>query len=119
MNFEDYTKKAALTAIYPRKLKPDYHYNYSLPGLMYVILGLGGEVGELLGKVKKILRDNNGLMNEEIQVSLIKELGDVLWYLDRAAYEIGSSLEEVAQFNNLKLSQRKDNGTLRGSGDDR
>jgi len=40
------------------------------------------------------------------------ELGDVLWYLNRCAIEIGSSLEEIAALNIEKLNERKEAGTI-------
>jgi NTP pyrophosphatase (non-canonical NTP hydrolase) len=50
---------------------------------------------------------------------LIKEVGDVLWYLAAAARELGISLGEIAQGNIDKLAARKAAGKLGGSGDNR
>ncbi|MGH8895603.1 MAG: MazG nucleotide pyrophosphohydrolase domain-containing protein, partial [Egibacteraceae bacterium] len=44
------------------------------PRDMYYALGLGGEVGEVLEKIKKWHRD--GVLD---RVQLERELGDVLW----------------------------------------
>jgi NTP pyrophosphatase (non-canonical NTP hydrolase) len=52
-------------------------------------------------------------------MGLIKELGDVLWYVAASAAEIGSSLEEIALANANKLLSRNARGKIGGSGDDR
>jgi len=109
MNFEEYQKLSRRTAIYPDK---DDNF-------VYVTLGLVGEAGEIAEKVKKVFRDNNGVLDEERKQVLKKELGDVLWYLAQLSTELGLSLDDVACFNIKKLSLRKDRGTLHGDGDDR
>ena len=86
--------------------------------LAYVGLGLG-EVGELQGKIKKVLRDDNGLLTGEKRDAMIGELGDVLWYAARLADELNIGLGVVAEMNLAKLQSRKDRGVLTGSGDDR
>jgi len=78
-----------------------------------------GEAGEIAEKVKKILRDSNGVVGEAIKRELAKELGDVLWYLTQLVTELGLSLEEIAADNIKKLSSRQDRSRLRGSGDNR
>lgn len=105
------------TAIYPGR--------GTVAGLIYVALGLG-EVGEIQGKVKKILRDN-GIswdtqtddLPDEILLTLEKELGDALWYVARFARELNRSLSFIGQANLDKLADRADRGVLQGSGDDR
>ncbi len=81
---------------------------------MYCALGLGGEAGEVLEKVKKWHRD--GKLDHE-QVAF--ELGDVLYYLTRLANTLGYTLEQIMLMNVGKLSLRKEKGTLQGSGDNR
>jgi len=109
MNFEKYQKLSRRTAIYPDK---DNNF-------VYVTLGLVGEAGEIAEKIKKIFRDNNGILDEERKQILKKELGDVLWYLAQLSTELGLSLDDVACFNIEKLSSREQRGTLHGDGDDR
>lgn len=82
--------------------------------LTYTALGLCGESGEYAEKVKKELRD--GTYDRE---GAVKELGDVLWYVARAARANGVTLEEVARLNMAKLLDRRDRGVLGGSGDAR
>ncbi len=109
MNFSEYQAQAKSTANYP-----DVEKN-----LYYPALGLGGEVGEMQNKIKKIMRDDGGTLREEVRQNLIDELGDVLWYCAAMAIELHIDLEEVAQRNLDKLSSRKERGTLHGSGDNR
>jgi len=109
MTFEEYQKLSRETAIYPNIGK----------NFVYPTLGLAGEAGEVLEKVKKILRDNNGVADEERKKELTKELGDVLWYLSQIATELGLSLEEVASLNIEKLRSRHERNMIQGNGDNR
>lgn len=109
MEFGEYENKAKQTAIYPKEI-----------GLIYCVLGLTGESGEVANKVKKIYRDEAGsLALFETCSFVLEELGDVLWYVTMTARELGSSLEEVAELNVNKLSSRSERGKLQGSGDER
>lgn len=83
------------------------------------ILGLSGEAGEVTEKYKKIVRDKNGVMSEEDKLEIIKELGDVMWYIAVIADKLGYSMDEVAGINLEKLYRRKDADKLKGSGDNR
>lgn len=109
MNFEEYQNCCKNSALYKVIGK----------SFVYPALGLGGEAGEVLEKVKKIFRDNSGEVTDQIRVELAKELGDVLWYVATLCTEFGLSLEEVAETNIAKLSSRLDRGKISGSGDNR
>ena len=78
-------------------------------------LGLVGEAGEVAEKVKKLLRDNSKIDTKDI----IKELGDVAFYLTGLANYFNSNLDEVLDSNMQKLNDRQDRGVLGGSGDNR
>jgi NTP pyrophosphatase (non-canonical NTP hydrolase) len=110
MDFNSYQHQAGFTAQYPRD---------GLNGLLYTTLGLASEAGEVAGKVKKILRDDNGVLSDEKREQLIAELGDVLWYSAMLAYELRINLGVVASRNIDKLSSRKERGVIGGSGDNR
>lgn len=88
-------------------------------GLAYTALGLAGEAGELANKVKKVLRDHNGIVTAEYRDMIKEELGDCLWYVAAVAHELGVLLSDVAESNLKKLTDRKARGTLRGNGDNR
>ena len=87
--------------------------------IVYPTLGLAGEAGEVAEKVKKLLRDDGGVMSDERRDALAGELGDVLWYVAQVATEAGLDLEEIAQGNLDKLLSRQRRGVLSGSGDSR
>lgn len=97
-----------MTKMYPPEL-----------GLYYTVIGLAGEVGEVSEKVKKIIRDKQGVISDEDKQSLGKEVGDIFWYCAALADELGLSLNDIAQGNIDKLNDRKQRGVLSGSGDNR
>lgn len=122
LQFKQYEELIDETAIYPARGN----------NLMYPLLKLCGEVGEIHEKLGKHLRDgeNAGMgsmintmmgigFDNEFREELLKEVGDVLWYLAAISYELDSSLEEVAFKNIDKLQSRKDRGKIKGSGDNR
>lgn len=82
------------------------------PGpLWYYCLGLGGETGEVLDLVKKSQVNHYwttkaGEARPLNRDALLLELGDVLWYLARAADAAGFTLSYVAEANIKKLSNR-------------
>ena len=86
---------------------------------IYPVLGLVGEAGEVAEKFKKIIRDKHGVMTPDDKSLIVKELGDVLWYIATIADSIGATLEEVAQTNYDKLKSRKERGKIEGNGDER
>lgn len=87
--------------------------------IVYPCLGLAGETGEVCDKIKKIYRDNNGEFTSENKKEIIKELGDVLWYLCAIASDLDFTLLDVMAINKNKINNRTKNGTLSGSGDNR
>lgn len=109
MTFNEYQKESRKTAIYPNA---DNNF-------IYPALGLCGESGEVAEKIKKVIRDKGGVIDEVAKQEIKKELGDVLWYISQIARELGLSLEDVASENLKKLFSRKDRGMIKGSGDNR
>ena len=109
MTFSDYQQNSKKTAIYP-----NVGSNF-----VYPTLGLAGEAGEVADKIKKILRDKNGQINDTDRQEISKELGDVLWYVAQMATELNLSLDEVAQNNLTKLLSRLERNVLGGNGDNR
>jgi len=109
MKFEEYQKKSRKTAVYPNAGN----------NFIYPTLGLSGEAGEVAEKIKKVIRDKEGVVDEEQKIEIKKELGDVLWYVSQLASELGLSLEDIAEKNIEKLYSRMDRGKLQGNGDNR
>ena len=96
--------------------------DFALPSaqnINYLALGLCGETGEVAEKIKKVIRDNNGIVTPEKRKELSKELGDVLWYLANLSDHLGIPLSLIAQKNLDKLDSRRDRNKLQGSGDNR
>ena len=109
MDFSEYQEKARKTAIYP-----DVGNNFVFP-----TLGLTGEAGEIANKIKKIPRDDGDELTDEKKAEVSYELGDLLWYVAQLSTELGIDLEDVVKKNLEKISARKSQGTLHGSGDKR
>ncbi len=107
MQFNEYQSKSRDTAMYPNVGENP----------IYPTLGLAGESGEVSDKVKKVLRDNNGVFDVNSKQALMLELGDVLWYVAQLSSELGFELEEVAKANLEKLASRAKRGKIGGSGD--
>lgn len=82
----------------------------------YPILGLSGEVGELLSLYAKGIRDG---WKYQHQMDVKKELGDILWMVSQIAIDNGFTLGDVAQTNIEKLKDRQLRDVIKGSGDDR
>lgn len=128
LSFQEYQQQTAVTAIYGQQiekiltslnLSPEQSGPImTLLRIAYVSNGLG-EVGEVQGKIKKIIRDSGGVITDDRRQQLAGELGDVMWYLSQMASELDLSLNDIAQANLDKLAGRKERGTLQGSGDNR
>jgi NTP pyrophosphatase (non-canonical NTP hydrolase) len=111
MNFNEYQQLARKTQLYGKENPQNY--------VIYPALGLGGESGEVLEHIKKILRDDKRQITPERQQKLKKELGDVLWYLSNLAYDLALNLDDIATTNILKLQKRKEQNQVHGEGSDR
>lgn len=108
MELNDYQKAALATAIYPND-----------GTVSYLALAISGEAGELADKVKKVLRDKNGIFSEADKKALALELGDVMWYVANLSEVLGYPLSDIAQMNIEKIAGRVKRGTLHGAGDNR
>ena len=106
-HFTLYQQEALKSAIFPEEYK-----------IIYPALGLAGETGEVVEKVKKLLRGDVKL-DDAYRDMLIKELGDVLWYMAALANDLDTDLEEVAKINLVKLKDRQGRNKIQGNGDSR
>ena len=91
-------QKLAMTTLNPSLSKKDV--------LINGVMGLCGESGEAIDIVKKHLAQGHPLDREK----LIKELGDIAWYLAETATALDVTLEEVLQGNIEKLRRRYPEG---------
>ena len=90
---------------------------YDCLPIIYPILGMNGEAGEAAEKVKKCLRDNNGIFGSQIKVDIMRELADVLWYIWATADDMGYTLEDVMEIGIEKVEKRQKTNTVHGNGD--
>lgn len=110
MEFNEYQRMTEETAVYPEEI-PDFVSTE----LLYVVLGLNGEVGELTEKLKKAIREDDPSYIEEMTI----EQGDVLWYWARIAEELDEDSGDIAEANLDKLLDRWERGVIEGEGDHR
>lgn len=113
MDFDEYQKKASKydLAQATSDLKD--------PGFVEKVLGLTGEAGETADKIKKLIRDKDGIVSSEDKELVTKELGDTLWYIASIARYLDVPLSKVASDNIDKLESRHQRNKLHGTGDER
>ena len=97
MTINEY-QKLAMTTLNPALSRKDV--------LINGVMGLCGESGEAIDIVKKHLAQGHELDRE----ALVKELGDIAWYLAETAYALDVPLEDVLQQNIDKLRKRYPQG---------
>lgn len=88
-------------------------------GIEYLVMGMCSEAGEVAGKLKKIIRDKEGIMDRESQDAMADEVGDVLWYVTMLSMELGFTLDQIADRNASKLRSRSERNAIKGDGDNR
>lgn len=81
--------------------------------MSYLMVSLGGEVGETLNAYKKILRDapisNPDAWRKAIaekSPKLLDEIGDIFWYLAQMLNALDLPLEAILIYNTVKLCER-------------
>lgn len=135
MNLEEYQKFCRTTDLFP--FGPD---NSVVRLLEYRSLCLSGEVGELAEKIlnlafaglalsakqgalanlaKKIKRDDRNWLTPGMRHDMVSELGDIMWYTSILCDLLDVPLSYVLDKNMEKLSKRKAEDKIKGSGDDR
>lgn len=111
--FDEYQKRVGKLAQYP---------NIGT-NLLYPALGIGGESGEVVDKIKKLWRNRGITSGKDLDLTtrteIVKEAGDVLWYLQQLATELGVPFSLLAEVNVLKLEDRTARGVVKGEGDNR
>lgn len=91
-------QRLAMTTLNPALSKRDV--------LINGVMGLCGESGEAIDIVKKHLHQGHELDKEK----LIKELGDIAWYMAETAYALDVDLDEILEKNIVKLHARYPEG---------
>lgn len=109
MRLAEYQEQTEKYAVYPDD-----------KAFQYLVTGLVSEVGELAGHLAKRYRgDENYRDVKKTHDLLVKELGDILWFVARLSDGLGYRLDDVAILNLEKLKSRAARGVLKGSGDNR
>ena len=121
-NTQKYQRQAHGFAVYGTA----YHYPF---------LGLAGEAGEVCELLSKFERKNHYApllgyalqyaekqgqdvsLDKEFVARLESELGDVIWMVAEIATCFGLTLDGIMEHNIKKLSERKQTGTICGSGE--
>jgi NTP pyrophosphatase (non-canonical NTP hydrolase) len=103
-----YTRHAVATVLNPAR-----------QDAVYFALETCDEAGEVAGKVKKAVRDDNGVFTPERIEAVGKEIGDVIWPLANLADKLGLNFGQLMIDNLEKLNDRARRGVLGGSGDNR
>jgi len=99
------------------QIKAEAFHAFKSP--QYPYFALAEEVGEFMGKMAKAHRGDYQGTADELDLALKKELGDVLWNVAAIASLHGWTLESVAEMNLDKLTDRKERGVIKGTGDER
>lgn len=102
MQPNDYQLQAARTLI----ARPDAEYTPEQIMLVWNALGLAGEAGEVADTIKKAIFHQHGVDRDV----LIKELGDVLWYVAALCTKLDVTMAEVMDRNIEKLKKRYPDG---------
>lgn len=98
----------------------------SCDNITYLTMGMFAEAGEVADKIAKWVRKREAYVSNAYLVfgtsnpekvyerrrELLKEVGDVLWFVACLADHLGFTLQEVAEMNIEKLQERKANGTI-------
>ena len=114
LQINEYQKKAHETADYPVPCCVQHAMPWDYP-----VHALAEEAGEVEGKFAKAIRDEDGFISVERKEAIVKELGDVLWFVAEICTDLNVTLEDVMQKNLEKLASRKARNVIHGEGDNR
>ena len=80
-----------------------------IPRLLTAAVGISAEGGEFTEIVKKIAFQGKEL-TEDTKVHLLKELGDVFWYIAQACNALDLDFQTIVFTNMMKLAARYPDG---------
>jgi NTP pyrophosphatase (non-canonical NTP hydrolase) len=145
ISIDHYQQESVKTAIYPRHTQTIYpllgligetselidkmmntvHSKSEMDVPVLIALENAETLMRDLELYKKAIRDRGRQCNIVLEMSddqkleIVKELGDILWYLSTLANDLGFRMSEVARINLEKLKSRRNKGTISGAGDNR
>lgn len=100
LTFSQYQKDCLKTANYP---------NIG-DNLVYPVLGLCGESGELFEKITTYLNESKFKIQNTDEI--VKEIGDILWYLFVVLYELGVTENKIKQWFDYETFDSFENNVL-------
>ncbi len=96
MKIAEYAEKSRSIAM--------YHDKSPMANFTYPALGLAGEVGELIDKLTGKAKGDFPLAKKAVEI--IKEAGDVLWYINNTAMDMGLELTDLVDDIMVDLDDR-------------
>ncbi len=96
--FTEYQERTMETAQYPQ----------GEDGVDYIMLGLAGEAGEVLNKLKKVIRGDYELTNDK-KLAIAYELGDVMWYVAQVVRRYRLTFKNNVVADKFEVLQEKNN----------
>ena len=97
MDLSEYQKTARSTAIYLQREDNT---------MLYPLMGLIGECGEVAEKAKKLIRDSDWEMDSKRKAAIAKELGDVMWYCANVCCDTNNDLQLSYQMRGHSIIQQ-------------
>lgn len=79
--------------------------------LLTAAVGISAEGGEFTEIVKKVAFQGKELTNEN-KLHMVKELGDVMWYVTQACISLDVTLDHILTQNMIKLLSRYPGGSF-------
>lgn len=106
-NLDDYKKEVLRTCPAAPDIRPgSLNHQETFGAITNCAMGLAGESGEIIDHIKKVSFQGHSLDQD----LLVKELGDVFWYLTLACYCLGMNPMYVIKKNVEKLRKRYPEG---------
>jgi len=101
-----YQKFVNKTAFFPRSTQGR--------NISYLVMGIVEEVGEIYEFIlkKQKLKDTDNYLNEYVITQIIKELGDLVWYVTAICNEMSFPLERLMQYTKVKLENNVNHSSL-------
>ncbi len=106
MDTTRYQKFVNKTAFFPRSTQGR--------NISYLVMGIVEEVGEIYEFIlkKQKLKEGDNNLNEYVANQIVKELGDLVWYITAICNEISFSLGRLMQYTKVKLGNNPNHSSL-------
>lgn len=120
MSFDNYQEWTNTTAMFGDSIDEAVGVqDNDVVKMLYLSNTINEEAGELAGKVKRMVRDDKGELSIPNTFGMIKELGDILYYMAQFTQVLGVQMSDVIEYNIIKLEDRTRRDAIQGAGDER